>query len=143
MADRLGEPADRGDAAGGDPVIYAENGKEREYFITFVEDALGILAKQEYASFLALFDSSRLTEQDLVLVLRYLDETRPILKIDDPAQVENKRPEIYFGAFNDGSGYHMDYDLTTDGERNDLTVQVEFLKEKDGYIAVLDDLHTL
>ena len=124
-------------------MIDAESGKERERFITFVEDALGILAKQDHASFLALFDRSRLTEQDLTLALRYLDETRPVLKIDDPAQMENKRPEIYFGAFNDGSGYHMDYDLTTDGERNDLTLQVEFLKEKDGYIAILDDLHTL
>ena len=124
-------------------MIYAESGKERERFIIFVEGALGILAKQDYTSFLALFDRSRLTEQDLALALRYLDETRPVLKIDDPAQVENRRPEIYFGPFNDGSGYHMDYDLTTDGERNDLTVLVEFLKEKDGYIAVLDDLHTM
>ena len=124
-------------------MIHAENGKEQERFITFVEDALGILAKQDHTSFLALFDRSRLTEPDLTLALRYLDETRPILKIDDPAQVKNKRPEIYFGAFHDGSGYHMDYDLTTDGERNDLTLQVEFLKEKDGYIAVLDDLQTL
>ena len=125
------------------PVIYAEIGKERECFIAFVENALGVLARQEYASFLALFDSSRLTEQDLLLALRYLDETRPVLKIDDPVQVENRRPEIYFGPFNDGSGYHMDYDLTTDGERNDLTVQVEFLKEQNGYAVVLDDLHTL
>lgn len=124
-------------------MVYAESGKERERFIAFVENALGILARQDYTSFFALFDSSRLTEQDLMLALRYLDETRPILKIDDPARVKNKCPEVYFSSFRDGSGYHMDYDLTTDGARNDLTIQVEFLKEKNGYTAVLDDLHTL
>lgn len=37
----------------------------------------------------------------------------------------------------------MDYDLTTNGELNDLTIQIDFLKKENGYIAVLDDLHTL
>ena len=37
----------------------------------------------------------------------------------------------------------MDYALTTDGEINDLTLQIEFLKKGDGYIVSLDDLHTL
>ena len=37
----------------------------------------------------------------------------------------------------------MDYDLTTDGEINDLTIQIEFLKKENGYAAGLDDLHTL
>lgn len=124
-------------------MIHAENGKERECMTAFVECALGILAGQDYPSFLSLFDSSRLAEQDLLLALRYLDETRPVLKIDDPAQLKNRRPDIFFVPFRDGSGYHMDYDLTTDGVRNDLTIQVEFFREKDGYTAVLDDLHTL
>lgn len=71
-------------------MIYAEKGKEQDSFIAFVEYALGILAKDDYATFLSLFDSSRLTEQELILALTYLDETRPILKIDDPALVKSK-----------------------------------------------------
>lgn len=122
---------------------YVENGKEQACFTAFVEDALGVLARQDYPAFLSRFDSSRLTERDLRLALRYLDETRPVLKIDYPAQVKSRHPEIYFGSFHDGSGYYMDYDLTTNGARNDLTLQVEFLKEKDGYTAALEDLHTL
>lgn len=124
-------------------MIYAESGKEQERFVAFVEYALGVLAKEEYASFLALFDSSRMTEQELMLALRYLDEQWPVLKIDDPVQVKYKQQDLFFGAFRDGSGYYLDYDLTTSGEPNDLTIQVEFLKEKDGYLAVLEDLHTL
>ena len=125
-------------------MIYAEKGKEQDCFIDFVEKALGILAKEKYRDFLAVFDSSRiLTEQDLISALRYLDDTRPVLKIDDPALVKSQNQEIELFAFNDGSGYAMDYDLTTDGEINDLTLQVEFLKKGDGYMVSLDDLHTL
>lgn len=123
-------------------MIYAEQGKEQDDFIAFVENALGKLAKEDYASFLALFDRS-MTEADLILCLRYLDETRSVLKIDDPAQVKIQNQRIDLLTFSDGRGYHMDYDLTTNGEINDLTIQVEFLKEKDGYIVVLDGLHTL
>ena len=125
-------------------MIYAEKGKEQECFIDFVEKALGILAQEKYHDFLVVFDNSRiLTEEDLISALQYLDETRPVLKIDDPKQVKSQNQEIYLVAFRDGSGYCMDYDLTTDGEMNDLTLQVEFLKEGDGYIVSLDDLHTL
>ena len=125
-------------------MIYAEKGKEQECFIDFVEKALGILDKEKYRDFLAVFDNSRiLTEQELISALQYLDETRPVLKIDDPKQVKSQNQEIYLVALRDGSGYCMDYDLTTDGEMNDLTLQVEFLKKGDGYIVSLDDLHTL
>ena len=126
-------------------LIYAEKGKEQECFIDFVEKALGILAKGKYRDFLATFDKSRiLTEQELIFALQYLDETRSVLKIDDPALVKKtKNQEIEVFVFNDGSGYSMDYGLTTDGEINDLTLQVKFLKKGKGYIVSLDDLHTL
>ena len=125
-------------------MIYAEKGKEQECFIDFVEKALGILAQEKYHDFLVVFDNSRiLTEEYLISALQYLDETRPVLKIDDPKQVKNQNQEIYLVALRDGSGYCMDYALTTDGEINDLTLQIEFLKKGDGYIVSLDDLHTL
>ncbi len=123
-------------------MIYAEQGKEQDVFIAFVEDALGKLAKEDYTSFLSMFDRS-MTEPELILCLRYLDKTRPVLKIDDPAQVKSQNKRVDLFVFRDGRGYRMDYDLTTNGEINDLTLQVKFLKEKDGYVVSLDDLHTL
>ena len=45
--------------------------------------------------------------------------------------------------FNDRIGYAMDYDLTTNGARNDLTIQIEFWLNGSGYNVVLDDLHAL
>lgn len=124
-------------------MIYAEEGKEQERFIDFAENALGILAREKYSDFLAVFDSSRLTEQDLYLALKYLDDTRPMVKIDDPVLLKNRLQRIDFLAYTDGRGYCMDYDLTTNGEPNDLTVQIEFLKKDNGYFVELDDLHTL
>lgn len=125
-------------------MIYAEKGKEQECFIDFAEKALGILAEGKYRDFLAAFDKSRiLTEQELIFALQFLDETRPVLKIDDPTLVKSQNREVDLFTFNDGSGYSMDYGLTTDGEINDLTLQVEFLKKGNGYIVSLDDLHTL
>lgn len=124
-------------------MIYAEKGKERDSFIAFIEHALGILSKMEYTSFLSRFDDSRLAEQDLIRALKYLDETRPALKIDDPTLINSNQQGINFIAFPDGNGYYMDYDLTTDGKVNDLTLQVEFRKEGNGYIVLLDDLHTM
>ncbi len=91
---------------------------------------------------MSMFDRS-MTEPELILCLRYLDKTRPVLKIDDPAQVKSQNKRVDLFVFRDGRGYRMDYDLTTNGEINDLTLQVKFLKEKDGYVVSLDDLHTL
>lgn len=123
-------------------MIYVEKGKEQDSFIAFIEHALGILSKKEYKSFLSLFDNSRLAEQDLIRALQYLDETCPVLKIDDPALMKINQ-KINLIAFNDGSGYYMDYDLTTNGKINDLTLQVEFKKKGEGYIVLFDDLHTM
>lgn len=37
----------------------------------------------------------------------------------------------------------MEYDLTTDGELNDLTIQIEFLKHGTDYLVSLEDMYTL
>lgn len=121
-------------------MIFAEKGKEQDSFIAFVEYALGILSKEDYASFLVLFDASRLTEEDLIRALKYLDETRPILKIDDPRLIKCKNQHTYLSTFRNGSGYHMDYDLTTEGEINDLTIQVDFEKRENGYVVIFQKL---
>ncbi len=51
--------------------------------------------------------------------------------------------QLNFYHFNNGSGFAVDYDLTTDGERNDLTLQMEFFYEGGGLRAVLTDLHVM
>lgn len=118
-------------------------GQEEKEFISYVERALSKLAKEEYAAFLVMFDSSRVSIDGLILALRYLDEDWPITKIDDPTKIKCSKQRISVRKYNDGSGYHMDYDLTTAGELNDLTIQVEFLKHGVDYSVSLEDLHTM
>ena len=43
-----------------------------------------------------------------------------------------------------GKGFSVDYDLTTDGKLNDLTLQVDFFFQKDHTLrAVITDIHVL
>lgn len=124
-------------------ILQGKTGQEKKEFISYVEKALSKLAVEEYTPFLNMFDSSRMSEAELVLALKYLDEDWPITKIDDPVKTKCDKQRIDIVQYKDGSGYHMDYDLTTDGELNDLTIQIEFLKHGDGYLVSLEDLHTM
>ena len=124
-------------------MLQVMTGHEEKDFTCYIEKALSILAKEEYAAFLDMFDSSRVSNDGLILALRYLNEDGPIMKIDDPTKVKCSGQWINIGKFNDGSGYYMDYDLTTGGELNDLTLHVEFLKQGVDYSVSLEDLHTM
>ena len=94
-------------------MIKARHSQEIEDFIFFIEQTLSLLAEEKYDDFLAMYDSSRISGEGLLLALRYLDEDRPIVKVDDPMKAECSRPNIYTGQFKDGSGYWIDYDLAT------------------------------
>ena len=124
-------------------MLHVRTGHEEKDFTCYIEKALSILAKEEYAAFLDMFDSSRVSNDGLILALRYLNEDGPIMKIDDPTKVKCSGQWINIVKYNDGSGYYMDYDLTTDGELNDLTLQVEFKKQGVDYSVSLEDLHTM
>lgn len=89
-------------------MIQIREGNEKEVFVTYIEQALKSLSHEDYDVFLALFDTSRLSKDDLILALRYLDETLPVVKIDDPIMQNNKQ-DIYVEAFDDGSEYFVDY----------------------------------
>lgn len=124
-------------------MIQVRIGQEEKEFISYLEKALSKLAKEEYAAFLDMFDSSRVSNDGLILAIKYLDEGCPIMKIDNPKKIKCSGQRINIGQYNDGSGYYMDYDLTTDGELNDLTIHVEFLKHGADYSISLEDLHTM
>ncbi len=55
---------------------------------------------------------------------------------------EYQQFQVYL--WKDGSGFSVDYDLTTDGRPNDLTLQMNFWFEKSGMLrAVITDIHVL
>lgn len=124
-------------------MIQVELGQEERGFVSFIENTLSKLAEEKYDIFLSMFDSSRISEDGLILALRFLDEDLPAIKIDNPMKVKFNERHIDIGQYKNGSGYWMDYDLTTNGQPNDLTVQVKFLKQDIYYFVSLEDLHTL
>ncbi|MDO4943792.1 MAG: hypothetical protein Q4E74_01170 [Ruminococcus sp.] len=51
--------------------------------------------------------------------------------------------QLNFYHYDNGSGFWADYDLTTDCELNDLTLQMEFLYDRENLKARLIDLHVM
>lgn len=114
-----------------------------DIFVSYIENAVSKLADEQYLAFVQMFDESRLSEKDVILALKFSDEDYPVTKIDNPLEVKCGERRVDTGKFNDNSGFYMDYDLTTGGELNDLSLSCEFLRTEGGYRVCLSDLHTL
>ena len=117
-------------------MIQDKNGINTDTFVSYIEQAVSKLADEQYSAFVHMFDSSRLSDQDVVLALKFLD-------MEVPLTVKSTESRYDIGELNDGSGYYMDYNLSTGGELNDLTLSCEFLKTEGGYRVCLSDLHTM
>lgn len=124
-------------------MIKVEQGKEEEIFIDFANKMIELLSQELYEDIIAILDDSRLSKEDIILALKYLDEELPVLKIDNPFKVRCEKCRIEVFKYNDNSGYALDHDLSTNGEVNDLTLQLEFLQKGMEYAVILDDIHTL
>ena len=124
-------------------MIQDKNGINTDTFVSYIEQAVSKLADEQYSAFVHMFDSSRLSDQDVVLALKFLDMEVPVTKIDNPLTVKSMESRYDIGELNDGSGYYMDYNLSTGGDLNDLTLSCEFLKTEGGYRVCLSDLHTM
>ena len=124
-------------------MIKVKIGQETNDLILFIEKSLSLLAQEKYDDFLSMYDTSRVSKEGLLLALRYLDESQPIVKVDDPMKTECGKARITAGQFKEISGYWIDYDLSTNGEPNDLTLQAVFIKQGEEYSAELSDLRTL
>lgn len=63
--------------------------KKKEGIVSFIEHTLSLLAEERYDDFLAMYDSSRISRDGLLLALRYLDVNSQVVKIDAPMKVED------------------------------------------------------
>lgn len=64
-------------------------------------------------------------------------------KVTAPLQHWDPGARVSVVAFDDGSGYSVEYDLPLNGAYSDLTAQFEFLLSGSEYVATLHDLHVL
>lgn len=51
--------------------------------------------------------------------------------------------QLNFYHYSNGSGFHVDYDLSSGGELTNMTLQMEFLYEGEGLRPVFLDLHVM
>lgn len=75
-----------------------------------------------------------------------LNDLPYIDKFDTPCDFHPKYEyhQLYCNLYKDGSGFHVDYGLTTDRELNDLTLQMEFLfTDSDTVKARFLDVHVM
>ena len=99
-----------------------------------VEAIVNLMAKNDYESMSDLVNN---TAEDLADLKDWVNSTLEMNELDgiDAYGVEcNFHPQYEYHQlsaypFDDESGFAVDYDLTTGGERNDLTLQLEFLKQ--------------
>ena len=62
--------------------------------------------------------------------------------ITDPDEVEgNIRKDTY--AYNDGSGWGVEYDLPLNGVVSDFTLMFDFIKHNGELKIILDDCHVM
>ena len=108
-----------------------------------------IAAKRYYELNLhATIDSDMTFELFEELVEGYL-EINELPYIDGYDVPCNFRPQYEYSQmtvyiYNDGSGFAVDYDFTTNGELNDLTLQMEFLiSRRSEIVPVILDAHVL
>lgn len=106
-----------------------------------VENVVNQMAKNDYES---LVDSVGNTTEDLADLKDWVNgflQLNELSGIDAYGVACNFHPQYDYHQlsvypYDDESGFSVDYDLTTDGERNDLTLQLEFKKQENGSFAV-------
>lgn len=114
-----------------------------------VKEVVDCIAEKRYSDIekYAEFDSVSISDFEWIIEdylnineLPYIDKFDVVCKF---------RPQYEYHQldcimYKDGSGISMDYNLTTDGELNDLTLQMEFiLKGENSFIAKILDVHVL
>lgn len=114
-----------------------------------VKEVVNCIAEKRYSDIekYAKFDSVLISDFEW-MIEEYLN-INELSHIDKYDIVCNFKPKYEYHqldciTYRDGSGIHVDYDLTTDGELNDLTLQMEFIfGERNSFIAKILDVHVL
>ena len=113
--------------------------------IECMKKLVNALSEKDYDGFYALLDASVWTLEDLKEFAE-LNLEMDIDKFGTPLHHVEKAgayDQCALYEFDDDTGFAVDYDLTTDGDWNDWTLQMEFLYEGDFLKVILSDIHIL
>lgn len=114
-----------------------------------VKEIVNCISEKRYADIekhaelegISLFDLAELIEGFLEINgLPYIDR----FEVPCTFNPQYEYHQLSCIVYRDGSGFHADYALTTDGELNDLTLQMEFLFAESGaLVARVLDAHVM
>lgn len=114
-----------------------------------IKQVVDMIADRRYEQLDNIAELDALTAEDIKELAEGYLELNELSCIDHFDMECNFHPryeyqQLNFYHYNNGSGMAADYDMTTDGELNDLTLQMEFLYEgTEGLKAKILDLHVM
>lgn len=104
---------------------------------TFLKEAVAVLAKCDSIAFIDKFDSSCVKQSDIYVALRYGNEKYKPVCIDIPYQM------TYTDALKviqQQYSYVAYYELYSYGIKNNITLKVVFIIDKDMFYVVLEQI---
>lgn len=114
-----------------------------------LKNVVDLLAEKDYQGIKKIVELENLTTELIAEVVDGYLELNGLSYIDKyEAACNLPKNHAYCqtngGFYKDNSGFWIDYDLTTDSELNDLTLQMSFLFEKNNQIKpFLLDIHVM
>lgn len=122
-----------------DDFEYKEKCKNEEKVIEVLKKILRAIHLNNYSEIMDCIDSSEV--DDVRELLEYIDDSLQLNdfdKIDEYGVECNFHPNYEYSKlqvyeFNDQTGFAVEYQMTSNSELVDLTLQLEFLYNEDGY----------
>lgn len=114
-----------------------------------LKNVVDLLAEKDYQGIKKIVELENLTTELIAEVVEGYLELNGLSHIDKYEAACNLPTNQAYcqmngGFYKDNSGFWIDYDLTTDSELNDLTLQMSFLFEKNNQIKpFLLDIHVM
>lgn len=122
-----------------DDFEYKENYQNEEKVIEVLKKILRAIHQNNYRDIMDCVDG--LEVDDVKELLEYIEDSLQLNdfdKIDEYGVKCNFHPNYEYSQlqiyeFNDQTGFAVEYQMTSDSELVDLTLQLEFLYQEDGY----------
>ena len=122
-----------------DDFEYKENYQKEEKVIEVLKKILRAIRLNNYSEIIDCVDGSEV--DDVRELLEYIDDSLQLNnfdKIDEYGVECNFHPNYEYSQlqvyeFNDQTGFAVEYQMTSDSELVDLTLQLEFLYQEDSY----------
>lgn len=120
-------------------MIKYEVGKEKISAGKIVEQVVNAISEENYSKIAEIVD-----ELDCWSISEIEECAEGFKSINDLECFDNyEYHQLSFYKWDDGKGMSCDYDLTTDGDLNDLTLMIDFYFEKNMLKSIFKDLHVL